>query len=93
MALDESYVDRQSFFDQEALYDGQSILGNFSNETREAPFGAVGVVGRGPSFLCEASDVDPDPAGHTLVFDDTTYTVIRGEPDGTGMTRLILEAV
>jgi hypothetical protein len=42
--------------------------------------------------VCKAADVATDPAGGTLVIDSETWTIVRGEPDGTGMTRLVLEA-
>jgi hypothetical protein len=93
MALGESDADRRGFLDEEALYDGSATIpGNFANGNAEAPAGLVGVLGREPSFRCIEDDVDEDPAGKTLVVNGTSYTIIRGEPDGFGLTRLVLEA-
>jgi hypothetical protein len=78
-------------FATEATYDGAAtILGIFDNGASETTLGLAGVVGTAPQFLCKASDVDTDPAGKELVIGETTWTIVRGEPDGTGLTRLIL---
>lgn len=88
--------DLDAFLDEDefavaALYDGTaSILGIFDNGYGEAPLGLVGVGGTEPRFRCKAADVDADPADKTLVIDGTSWTIVRGEPDGTGLTRLIL---
>jgi hypothetical protein len=93
MALGETYEDRQSMLDQEAVYDDDvTILGNFENAYAETLVGTVGVQGRVPTFLCDEADVDPDPTGKSLTVEGANYTVVRGQPDGTGMILLVLEA-
>lgn len=74
-----------------ATYDGDTALaGIFDNGYAEAGVGVVGVQGTGPQFVCREADVDANPTGKALVVNGTSYTVVRGEPDGTGMTRLVL---
>lgn len=96
MAFTEDFA---SFFETgdfgvEAIYDGATaVRGIFDNGYAEALVGQAGVQGAQPQFLCAAADVDADPTGKALVVDGTSYTVVRGEPDGTGVTRLVLELV
>jgi len=51
---------------------------------------------RRPTFLCRTSDVPVGAAGggagDTLSVDGTTYKVVDLEPDGQGMTRIVLGA-
>lgn len=54
--------------------------------------GAVGVGGMAasqPIFVCATPAVDP--IGLTLVVSGKSYLVVGNEPDGTGMSRLVLE--
>jgi len=78
---------------ESAGYGGtKTVSGVFLNGYAEAAVGLVGVGGTEPRFVCAAADVDADPTGKSLVIDGTTWTIIRGEPDGTGLMRLVLAA-
>lgn len=40
---------------------------------------------------CKSADVSGTKTGDALVFDGVKYTIIDAQPDGTGITRLVLE--
>lgn len=84
------FLDPQEFATS-AIYNAvTAIAGIFVNAYAEAALGLAGLQATVPLFVCVAADVDADPTGKTLLIGTTTYTVMRGEPDGTGMTRLVL---
>jgi len=70
-----------------------SILGIFDNEYFEAEANTnVGFVSTQPRFVCTTASL-PATAGYndTAVINTITYKVRVVQPDGTGMTTLILE--
>jgi hypothetical protein len=84
------FVDTEAGFGVEAeLEDGATIDGILDEEYAEA----LGIAGSAPVFLCRSADV----AELTLLENDrltiggTVYEVANIEPDGTGMTKLVLE--
>jgi len=52
--------------------------------------GDVGIANADPQVLCKTIDVTNITQGASLVISGTTYYVTSVEPDGTGMTRLVL---
>ena len=64
------------------IFDAPGTLGNV---------GEFGITGTQPIFTLATTSVTTDPVGHALVIGATTYTVVAHEPDGTGISRLILE--
>jgi hypothetical protein len=54
---------------------------------------AFGVAGSGPVLLIQTAAAPAVATGNTVAVSSTNYTVVGIQPDGTGMTRLILEAV
>lgn len=87
------FLDVERGFAVLAIYDGSAVIaGFFDNAYAEAPLGQAGVGGTRPQFLCPSADVDDDPADKTLVIGDTSWTIVRGESDGTGWTLLELRA-
>ena len=84
-------------FAVEATYDGtKRIKVIFDSEFADVPLGVVGFEARNPFAWARSEDVDTDIYGKTLTLvppkstTAITYTIVRQEPDGTGMTRLIL---
>lgn len=70
-----------------AVVDGVAVNGIFDNAYGDA-FGMAGTV----PVLSIASDEVPLVAyGDAVVIGADTYTITKVEPDGTGMTRLILQ--
>jgi hypothetical protein len=53
--------------------------------------GNVGVSMQDPMFICRTADVPSVAEGDALSVSGTAYTIRVVEPDGTGMTRLMLE--
>lgn len=71
---------------------GSSVVGIY-----EAP-GAMGSVGIGmagiqPAFVLPTSSVMGDPVGSTLHVGGAAYLVVAHEPDGAGVSRLLLEVL
>lgn len=86
-----AFLDTAAGFAVTATYDSRfTVDGIFDAGYAEAALATVGIGGVEPRFLCRAADVDDDPADKTLVIGTTSYTIVRGEPDGTGMVNLIL---
>lgn len=72
----------------------KQITGIFDRDYFAADMGGrVAVSSSQPRFTC-ASAALPSGAGNgdTLAINGTTYTVRVVEPDGTGVTQLVLEA-
>lgn len=99
----ESAEDRASFFDTDEFgdtvtyypVDGPKITdlkGQFDRAHLEvAPGGEVTVNGRNALFLCQTSDIPNAQENDRLALaDGTVFRVYDVQPDGTGMTLLIL---
>jgi hypothetical protein len=69
-----------------------TVNGIFGNVFFEIPAGETSIEGKQASFICKTSDVSSAAHGDTLVVSGTTYTVRGVQPDGTGVTTLILES-
>jgi len=97
-ASDRSYMLNVSDFGTTATYtlvagSSSSIIGIFDNEFFEAdPQGNVAYASAQPRFLVQTSTL-PSGAdyGDTVVISSVTYKVRIIQPDGTGMTTLVLE--
>lgn len=93
----ESSTDLANFFDTDehgtaATYSGSTVNGIFDNEFFEADGGTVGVESAQPLFTCQTDDVSGIAHGDSITISGTAYTVRGVQPDGTGVTQLILEA-
>lgn len=91
----ESAADRLSMLDDwdSGLYEGATtIQGIFDNDYQEViDDSGVGAESSQPVFLCRTADVSSAAHGDTLVVNSTNYVVRGVQPDGTGMTLLMLE--
>ncbi len=95
----ESATDRANFLDVDAFgvaatYNGvTTVNGVFENEFFEAIAGAtVPIESAQALFTCRTADVPSATHADTLVISGSSYIVVGVQPDGTGMTILILEA-
>lgn len=79
-------------FAQAATIGGQSVRGVFDMAYALGAVGPVGMAGSQPVFVCATQDLPDALVGELLVISDTAYTVAAHEPDGTGISRLLLEA-
>ncbi len=68
------------------------VQGVFDNGYALGSVGLVGMSGTQPTFTLPTDSVTPaDPIGQSLVIGARSFTVAAHEPDGTGVSRLILE--
>lgn len=73
-------------------YSGGSFSAIFERPFVEVPGGEVGVESRQPVLVARTSDVSALAKDATLTVQSVAYKLRRAEPDGTGVTRLILKA-
>ena len=64
------------------------VRGIFDNGTVQQ----LGMMTNDPSFIANGTDVASISAGNVITIGGNGYTVRTVEPDGTGITRLVLEA-
>ena len=64
-----------------------AVVGLFEHQYVEV----LGTESMTPTFSCRTTALPTDTHDYKLTYDSITYTVARPEPDGTGMTLLILE--
>ena len=62
----------------------------FDDEYREIALSAGSVEGSVPQCLAKSSDVEDAVHGDTLKVGETTYKIIEVQPNGTGITTLML---
>jgi hypothetical protein len=82
---------RTSEFAKTAIYNGIQVINViFDNESVGVDLGPETVETLAPQALCKTSDIPSVRHGDTLKIDDVTYKVIGAEPDGTGLTKVML---
>lgn len=69
------------------LASGASVTGIFD----AAGVDILTAASVGPQFMAKTSDIGSLAYGATLTISSVSYTVRQNDPDGTGMSRLILE--
>lgn len=90
MAFAEDFTAPFTDFGTAATVGGATVRGIFDADYATA---FSDIAGTQPSFLCASSAVAAVAIGAALSVNSTSYTVAEIQPDGTGLTRLILEAV
>lgn len=70
-----------------ATIGGATVAGIFDNQFVEVH----GIEGVRPVFTCDEDDVSSLSHGSSLTIKSTSYKVAGIQPDGTGLTSLILE--
>lgn len=89
----ETSTDYSAFFSTDdfgvaGTYDGSTTVnGIFDSDYVEIN----GVEAKRPVFMCKASEVSGVVHGKTLVANSKSYVVRGVQPDGTGLTMLVLE--
>lgn len=68
-----------------------TISGIFDNDFVEVDTGGVPFAMQQPRFLTQSTAVSTAVENDTLVISGTTYKIKVIQPDGTGMTNLVLE--
>ncbi|MFZ4623275.1 MAG: head-tail joining protein [Rhodoferax sp.] len=54
--------------------------------------GGFGMASTQPTLTLPTASAPTDPVGKTAVVNSVNYVVVAHEPDGTGVSRLLLEA-
>ena len=78
-------------FGVEATLAGEPVVGILDRGYALGNVGLVGMAGTQPVFTLPTASVDGDPVGQTLTVGADRYVVAAHEPDGTGVSRLLLE--
>ena len=76
-------------FGVEATLAGQPVRGILDRGYALGNVGMVGMAGSQPVFTCPTPA--GDPVGRLLIVGSESYVVAAHEPDGTGVSRLLLE--
>ena len=87
-----AYFDTTGGFAQTATVGGASVAVIFDNANALGSVGPFGMASTQPSITLPTAQVPADPVGTTVVVGVTTYLVAAHEPDGTGISRLLLES-
>lgn len=76
-------------FGTSAVLDGVAVVGILDKGYALGNVGLVGMAGAQPVFTCPTPA--GDPVGQLLIVGTERYVVAAHEPDGTGVSRLLLE--
>lgn len=71
--------------------DGQAKAAIFDNEYQLGTVANTGMATTMPMLTLPTSSVPASPVGKAAVVGGVTYTVVEHQPDGTGVSRLMLE--
>jgi hypothetical protein len=78
-------------FAVDATVNGQAVRGIFDNGWQAAEVGLVGMSSARPMLTLPTAGLSADPVGQTAVVGGTSYLVAAHQPDGTGVSTLMLE--
>jgi hypothetical protein len=78
-------------FAVDATVNGQAVRGIFDNGFASAEVGLVGMSSARPMLTLPTAGLSADPVGQTAVVNGTSYLVAAHQPDGTGVSTLMLE--
>lgn len=70
---------------------GVVVSAIFSNGYALGNVGMLGMATSQPSLTLASADVSTDPVGAAVLVGAVAYVVAAHEPDGTGVSRLLLE--
>ena len=91
MAEDLTPFFAESDFATQAALGGAAVLGIFTEPYAVGSVGGLGMATGKPTFELASSDVPANPVGQTLQIGAVSYMVADAQPDGTGVTTLVLE--
>ena len=78
-------------FGQPTTVGGQAVQGVFDNAHALGAAGPFGVATTQPRLTCATAQVPADPVGQAVVVAGGSYVVAEHQPDGTGISVLLLE--
>jgi hypothetical protein len=76
-----------------ATVSGVAVDGIFDNGYALGGAGPLGMASSQPMLTLATAAVPANPVGTTVVVNSTSYTIAEVDSDGTGISRLMLEAV
>lgn len=79
-------------FGDSIVLNGLSVNARFDDSYSLSTVGYSSMAGTQPMLILATADVPANPVGKTAVVGATTYLVSTHEPDGNGMSRLLLQA-
>ena len=74
-----------------ATVDGASVSVIFDNGYATGAVGPYGMASSAPTLTLPTASVPASPVGKAVVVTGTNYTVAEHQPDGSGVSTLILE--
>jgi hypothetical protein len=86
-----AYFDTATGFAQACTVNGVSVDAIFDNGYSTGSVGALGMANTEPTLTLATALVPASPTGLPVVANGTNYLVALHEPDGTGISRLVLE--
>ena len=86
------FLDTATGFAQTVVLDGASVSAIFDNASAIGNVGPFGMATTQPTLTLATADVPASPVGLTVVVGAVSYLVAEHEPDGTGISRLLLES-
>ena len=87
-----AFFDTTTGFAQTATVGGSGVAVLFDNANALGSVGPFGMASTQPSITLPTAQVPSTPVGTTVVVGGGTYLVAAHEPDGTGISRLLLES-
>ena len=75
----------------DATVNGVAVSGIFDNGFALGSVGVTGIAGAQPTLTLPTSVLAGEAVGQAVTVNAVAYTVAAHEPDGTGMSRLLLE--
>lgn len=76
----------------DATLNGVAVTGIFDNANALGSVGPYSMASTQPTLTLPTTSVPANPVGLSAVVGAVTYLVAAHEPDGTGVSRLLLEA-
>ena len=86
------FFDTTTGFAQLATVGGVAVGVIFDNGYALGNVGTLGMASSQPSITLKTSDVPISPVGTAVLIGSASYLVAAHEPDGTGISRLLLES-
>jgi hypothetical protein len=87
--LDETFFDNEEFA-VDITYNAGTIQGIFDDEFASAVEGEMGIESTVPQVQVKSADVSSATHGELMTINSVVYKIIGIQPDGTGMTLLLL---
>lgn len=79
-------------FGQDVTLNGATVRAIFDAAYAAGSVGAAGMASIGPVLTLKTADVPASPVGRAAVVGAANYVVAEHQPDGTGVSLLLLEA-